>query len=94
MVFDSWSGNVNGNALSSPYPETRVVSSFYLTNRAATATTVDIYMITPQQVSIAPLNMQLAAGNTYEGDEIILKYGHQLKITTSGSVDYYFSFSV
>lgn len=90
-----WVGNINGEVVSPSLALPQLINSFSLVNKEASAVTANVYLISDYgQVSIAPLNQSISAGAMYEGDRAILvTAGSQIKIQTSGSVDYDFTLS-
>lgn len=94
---------VTGSVSSPPCPSTPMGSApcgpiklvhFSIVNTSGATATVNIY-IQPNaqtQISICPLNLQLAAGESYIDFNYELDPSEYITLTSTESVDYYFQF--
>lgn len=87
-----FSGNTSTDATSDTYSIPATIGTFIVTNADAAPVTVCIYIIQGSSILIAPKNLSLDIGVSYQGDgDILLPAGATIHITTTGSTDYYFS---
>jgi hypothetical protein len=69
--------------------------SLSITNKEVTGIGVNLSIVTPGgDILITPIDMQLAAGDSYFDKNIVLKQNYQIKIVTTGSAAYYLSFQI
>ena len=88
----TWRGNTAVSATSTAYSETATIGVYSLTNKTAGNITVNLGIINGATVLIAPKDMTIAAGNSYYGEGgVSLPGGATINVTTTGSLDYYFS---
>jgi len=92
MIWN-WSGNINGLAICPVQNIPNQINSFSIVNKDAGATTFNVYKITVGgDISISPLSKSLSAAEMYEGTrEVVLLATEQIKVQTSGNVDYDFT---
>jgi hypothetical protein len=65
------------------------VVSFFIVNKAGAANSINVKM---GGVNITPVDKSLASGESYESDKtVLLLAGDELTVTSTGSVDYYFT---
>lgn len=83
------SGIVDSQAQSLPM----VIKNYRITNVSGASVNVNLYMITGfGSYSISPYPQILSAGQMYYDDsELLLNQNDQVRIATSGSVDYLFN---
>lgn len=88
-------GTINGTVLSQSQNLPMVIENFSLVNKDSGAVTVNVYLLMgAAQVCIMPLNKSISAGANYESERpVVLLATEQIKISTSGSVDYDFNLS-
>ena len=88
-----FSGNTTGSVLQVAYGIPSKIVSFSLSNKAAGNITVYLAIRTNNgDVTILPDGLVLAEDDTYTSDvPIVLPSGFSIFITTSGSLDYFFS---
>jgi uncharacterized cupredoxin-like copper-binding protein len=88
-------GNTSSEAISSLKDLPMMITSFAIVNKEASAVGVNVYMINATagtSYCVAPLSEQIAAGEMYSSDrEIVMLAGEQVRLATSGSVDYDFT---
>ena len=86
-------GNTSGSVLQVAYNIPAELVSFTLVNKTGGAITVNVYIKDSNvDTAIIPLNLSLAAGASYYSEtKTILLKETSIYLTTSGSVDYYFS---
>lgn len=86
-------GNTTGSIAGVVYNIPSTIISFSLTNMTGGAISVGVYISAhaiTQNVQIAPLT--IAAGDTFQSSvPIKMLAGYTILLTTSGSLDYYFS---
>jgi len=86
-------GNITG-ALTTQVSGQPFVFNFLITNKTGGNVTLNIQIFDGNQyVSIAPLNLQLAANSSYGDQGFYLQAEEQIVISTSGSCDYYIDFT-
>lgn len=85
------SGNTSSSATSTAYDIPCSIRFFSLVNKSGGAITVNVGVLYGSTVAIIPYNLSMAAGDTLiSNNEILIPVGHQVYISTSGSLDYYF----
>lgn len=86
-------GNINGTVDSQQQSLPMVIKNHRITNVSGASVNVNIYMITGGgNFSIAPYPQTLAEGQMYYDDsDLLLNINDQVRIATSGSVDYLFN---
>lgn len=85
-------GNTSTNATSSAYDIPYKITYFNITNKSGGSITLNIGILYGSTISITPYNLTLDAGDTpYLTSPILVLAGHQIYITTTGNIDYYFS---
>ncbi len=88
-----WKGNtsvdIDGDLSQLPF----TISFFTIANKNAGTTTINVFVSDGvDDVSIVPQNLQLSEGDMLEGDSLsIMPANSQIKITTDGSIDYFFT---
>jgi hypothetical protein len=88
-----FSGNTSGSIASIAKDIPSKLLSYSLVNQTAGAITVTITVIPNGGSPVDIWSGSIAANATQSDDkQVILLNGYQLLITTSGSVDYYFSY--
>lgn len=72
-----------------------MIDGWSIVNKAAGANVVNVYLIAGiYNICIAPLNNSLASGAIYESVRpVLMLAGEQIKVQSSGSVDYLFTLS-
>lgn len=88
-----FSGNTSGSVASIAKDIPSKILSYSLVNQTAGAITVTVTIIPNGGSPVDIWSGSIAANATQSDDkQVILLNGYQLLITTSGSVDYYFSY--
>ena len=88
-----FSGNTSGSIASIAKDIPSKILSYSLVNQTAGAITVTVTIIPNGGSPVDIWSGSIAANATQSDDkQVILLNGYQLLITTSGSVDYYFSY--
>tara|TARA_R110000868_G_scaffold29955_1_gene111386 strand:- start:384 stop:689 length:306 start_codon:yes stop_codon:yes gene_type:complete len=89
----SFRGNINGSAVSDAVSLPTVINSFSVVNKTAATIGLNVYVINgAQQTCIAPNNLQLESGSmAFCERQIVLLATEQIKVQSSGSVDYDFT---
>ena len=88
-----FSGNTSGSVASIAKDIPSKLLSYSLVNQTAGAITVTVTIIPNGGSPVDIWSGSIAANATQSDDkQVILLNGYQLLITTSGSVDYYFSY--
>lgn len=88
-----FSGNTSGSIASIARDIPSKLLSYSLVNQTAGAITVTVTIIPNGGTPVDVWSGSISANATQSDDKvIILLTGYQLLITTSGSVDYYFSY--
>ena len=88
-----FSGNTSGSIASIAKDIPSKLLSYSLVNQTAGSITVTITVIPNGGTPVDIWSGSIAANATQSDDkQVILLNGYQLLITTSGSVDYYFSY--
>lgn len=88
-------GNISGVVDSEPQSLAMAIDNFLLVNKTGGAVGVNVYMVQGiYQICIAPLNKQLASGETYESvRQVVMLATEKIRVSSSGSVDYDFTIS-
>jgi len=88
-------GNINGTVDSQAQSLPMVIQNFRLVNISGGSVNVNVYMITAAgNYSIAPFPQTLTTGQMYNDDtELLLNGAEQVRLVTTGSVDYLFNIS-
>lgn len=86
-------GTTSSAAQSTAYSIPAYLNSFSVVNKTGGAVTINIGILYGSTYEIIPLSKSLSAGEAYiyTGQPILIPINHQISLTTSGSVDYYFS---
>lgn len=88
-------GNTSTEAVSSIKDLPMMINSFAIVNKTGGSVNVNVYMINADagtSFSIAPLSGAIASGELYESQrEVVMLAGEQVKLMTTGSVDYDFT---
>ena len=89
----NWRGNTSAAATTPIQVLPFVINNFSVVNKSGTSITVNISVITSNgTLNIAPYNLTLNIGEMYEEERPILVLSNeQIRITTTGSIDYYFN---
>lgn len=68
---------------------------YIVTNVSGGSVTLNIFRTTPANVSIriAPKNLVLLTGQSFTDENLSFFINDEFKVTTSGALDYYFSFT-
>jgi hypothetical protein len=87
-------GNATGSIALVAYNIPSTIQSFIIVNKSGGSVTVTVYIadtIIPD-VAVSAIGFTLSAGQAYTRDSpIMVKPNNYIYITTSGSIDYYFS---
>jgi hypothetical protein len=87
-----FNGNTSTNATSTAYENPFKLKYFNITNKSGGVVTVNVGILYGSTFVITPYNLVLSAGDMLvSDDEILVAIGHQIYLTTTGSVDYYFA---
>jgi len=86
-------GNTSTAAQSTAYNIPSMLISFSVVNKTGGAVTINVGILFGSTYDIIPMNKSLAAGEAYiySGEPIKIPKNHQISLTASGSVDYYFT---
>lgn len=85
-------GNVYGTVESIRQSLPMTIESFTLVNKGGSSVTVNVYMVGDNTVCVAPFNQSLAVGSMYENErQIVMLATEQIRVQTSGSIDYDFT---
>ena len=88
----SFFGNTSTNATSTAYDNPYKITYYNIVNKSGGSVTINVGILYGSTFSIVPYNLVLNSGDAFFSDdkELVLA-GHQIFLTTTGSVDYYFS---
>lgn len=86
-------GNTSSAAQSTAYSIPAYLISFSVVNKTGGAVTINVGILYGSTYDIIPLSKSLAIGEAYiySGQPILIPINHQISLTTSGNVDYYFT---
>lgn len=90
-----FTGRIDGSVTSSIKNLPTLVDYYAIINNGASSVVVNVYKIVGSaEYRIAPANLAIASGEMYESQNpVVVLASQQIKIQTSGSVDYDFTFS-
>jgi hypothetical protein len=92
--MDRITGNTTGTFTSTGYELPMIIENFFLVNKGAGASVVNVYRIGSATVNLSPLSKSLAAGEVYENIRpTVLLATETISVQVSGNVDYDFTLS-
>jgi hypothetical protein len=92
--MDRITGNTTGTFTSTGYDLPMIIENFFLVNKGAGASVVNVYRIGSATVNLSPLSKSLAAGEVYENIRpTVLLAAETISVQVSGNIDYDFTLS-
>lgn len=86
-------GNTNAAVTTGPFTANQNLKLLIVTNKTGGTITMNLTITNGSgQVSLSPKDVQLAAGTSYEDDNIVVLATEKVTLTVTGSCDYFFDF--
>lgn len=91
MAYKVFKGTTTGTEVSERMAGDNV-ASFIITNKGGGTITLNLRILGDVNVNVAPLDLQLATGESYTDKHLVLLDREQIELSVSGgTVDYYFA---